>query len=94
MISGDSLFEKAQMANRPALTANQPLKTRSSRRRSIKSASAPAGSVNRKKGSVPAVDITESRSGDAPIEFMAQVAAMSWAVTQHPDITKANQTRK
>src|ERR1700677_750492 len=93
-ISGVNLFKNAQIANSPALTANHPLKTRNNRRRSIKSASAPAGSVNRKKGSVPAVDITDSRKADAPIEFSAQVAAISCAVTQHPDTTRADQTRR
>ena len=94
MISGVSLCQKAQMANRAALTANQQLKNRSNLRRSIRSAKAPAGSVNRKNGKVPADDITESRNADAPSEFMAQVAAMSWAVTQQPETTSASQNRR
>jgi hypothetical protein len=70
------------------------LKTRISLRRSVISARAPAGSVKRKNGSVLAVDMEESKRGDAPIEFMAQVAAMSWALTQQPDTTRADQTRR
>ena len=77
MISGVNWFRNAQMASKAALTANQQLNTCSNRRRSSKSPSAPAGSVNRKKGSVLAVDIIDSKRADAPFEFIAQVAAVS-----------------
>ena len=77
MISGVNWFRNAQMASRAALTANQQLNTCSNRRRSSKSPSAPAGRVKRKKGSVLAVDIMESKRADAPFEFIAQVAAVS-----------------
>src|SRR5271165_7681385 len=74
--------------------ASQQLKTRINRRRSARSASAPAGNVNRKKGSVPAEDINESQRVGAPREFMAQVAAISCAETQQPDTTRADHKRR
>jgi hypothetical protein len=49
--------------------------------------------VNRKKGSVAAVDINDSNKGDpVKIIFIVQVAALSWAATQVPEITAANQS--
>jgi hypothetical protein len=84
----------AQRAIKPALQANQPLKIRSRRRRSARSASAPAGNVNKKNGNVPAEDIRESQRGGALSEFIAQVAAISCADTQQPDTTKADHKRQ
>jgi hypothetical protein len=49
------------------------------------SASAPAGSVKRKKGRVAKVDMRERKSGDGAIVFINQVAAMSYADTALPD---------
>ena len=43
----------------------------------IKSASAPTGSVNKKKGSAANVDITEIRNIDGVSVFMTQVATVS-----------------
>jgi hypothetical protein len=54
------------------------------------SAKAPAGNVNKKKGSDAAVDNKERNKGDGVMVFMTQVAAMSWAETQHPETTLAN----
>src|ERR1700736_1600141 len=94
MISGFSPPRKAQTASKPALAASQPLKMRNNRRRSTRSARAPAGNVNRKKGSVAADDIKESQRVGAPREFIAQVAAISCAETQQPDTTRANHKRR
>ena len=56
------------------------------------SAKAPAGNVNRKKGREAAVDNKERKKGETVIVFMTQVAAMSWAETQHPETTLASQS--
>jgi len=45
--------------------------------RSTMSASAPAGSVNKKKGSAATVDITEIRNIEGVNVFMTQVATVS-----------------
>ena len=49
------------------------------------SARAPPGNVNRKKGNDATVDINDRNNGD-PV-FIIQVAALSWAATQVPEIT-------
>ena len=56
------------------------------------SAKAPAGNVNKKKGREAAVDNSERNKGDGVIVFITQVAAMSWAETQHPETTLASQS--
>jgi hypothetical protein len=56
------------------------------------SANAPAGNVNKKKGRDAAVDNKERNKGDGVMVFMTQVAAMSWAETQHPETTLASQS--
>jgi hypothetical protein len=56
------------------------------------SASAPAGRINRKNGSVAAVDIMESSNVDWLMLFIIQVAAVSCADTQLPERTVANQS--
>jgi hypothetical protein len=94
MIAGLNPPKKEQIANIPALPASQQLNIRSKRRRSARSAKAPAGKVNRKKGRVPADDIIESQSVGTPSEFIAQVAAISCAETQQPDTTWANHKRR
>ena len=60
--------------------------------RSTLSARAPAGSVNRRKGSDATVDINDSNKGDPVRIFIIQVAAVSWATTQVPEITAAIQS--
>jgi len=85
MITGVNPPRKEQTASRPALPASQQLKTRNNRRRSARSARAPAGKVNKKKGSVPADDIIDSQRVGASREFIAQVAAISCADTQQLD---------
>src|SRR6516225_7408375 len=50
--------------------------------RSTLSAKAPAGRVNRKKGSEATVDRSEIKKGDPVKIFIIQVAALSWAATQ------------
>ena len=48
--------------------------------------------MNRKKGSDATVDINESNKGD-PVKILTiQVAALSWATTQVPEITAAIQS--
>jgi RNA polymerase sigma-70 factor (ECF subfamily) len=74
------------------VAAKQTLIVHTSFWRSTLSARAPAGSVNRKKGSDATVDINDSNNGD-PVEiFIVQVAALSWAATQVPEITAAIQS--
>jgi hypothetical protein len=60
-----------------AVAANQRLIAHTNLRRSILSARAPAGSVNRKKGSDATVDMSDIKSGDAASRFIDQVAAHS-----------------
>jgi len=50
------------------------------------SANAPAGSVNRKKGSDPTVEISEIRKLEWLSSLIIQVAAVSCADTQQPEI--------
>lgn len=53
------------------------------------SAKAPAGNVKRKKGSEAAVDKRDRYKGEGVMVFITQVAAISWAETQHPETTLA-----
>ena len=53
------------------------------------SATAPAGSVKRKKGRVANVDMRERKSGDGVSVLINHVAAMSYADTALPDSTLA-----
>ena len=48
--------------------------------------------MNRKKGSDATVDISDSNNGDPVKIFIVQVAALSWAATQVPEITAAIQS--
>ena len=48
--------------------------------------------MNRKKGSDATVDMSEIKSGDPVKAFIIQVAALSWAATQVPEITVAIQS--
>jgi hypothetical protein len=56
------------------------------------SAKAPAGRINRKNGSVAAVDIRERSNVDWLMLYIIQVAAVSCADTQVPETTVANQS--
>ena len=47
--------------------------------------------MNRKKGSDATVDMSEIKNGDPVKTFIIQVAALSWAATQVPEITVAIQ---
>ena len=47
--------------------------------------------MNRKKGSDATVDMSEIKNGDPVKIFIIQVAALSWAATQVPEITVAIQ---
>ena len=58
----------------------------------IKSETAPAGKVKRKNGSEALVAIIDRRKGEAPSEFISQVAAVSWAEMQHPETRLAAQS--
>jgi hypothetical protein len=53
------------------------------------SAKAPAGSVNKRKGNEATVDRSEIKNGDGVSTFIIQVAAVSWAATQVPEMTAA-----
>ena len=48
--------------------------------------------MNRKKGSDATVDMSEIKNGDPVKIFIIQVAALSWAATQVPEITVAIQS--
>ena len=48
--------------------------------------------MNRKKGSDATVDMREMEKGDPVETFIIQVAALSWAATQVPEITVAIQS--
>ena len=48
--------------------------------------------MNRKKGRDATVDINDSNIGDPVKIFIIQVAALSWAATQVPEITEAIQS--
>src|SRR6516225_1623785 len=72
-----------------AAAANQRFTRKSNCFRSTISASAPAGRVNKKKGNEATVDRSEIKSGDGVSIFIIQVAAVSWAATQVPEITAA-----
>ena len=48
--------------------------------------------MNRKKGSDATVDMSEIKNGDPVVTFMIQVAALSWAATQVPEISVAIQS--
>src|SRR6516164_4685199 len=75
-----------------AVAANQRLMAQTNFWRSILSARAPAGSVKRKKASDATVDMSDMKSGDSLSIFIDQVAALSWAATQVPEITVASQS--
>jgi hypothetical protein len=58
------------------------------------SAMAPAGMVNRKKGSEANVDISEIMKGELETVCITQVAAVSWADTPQPEMTVAIHSRR
>ena len=72
-------------ASIPAAVANQRYVAIRRIRRLIRSQIAPAGKANRKNGKDALVVISDSRNGGAPSSFISQVAAVSWAETQHPE---------
>src|SRR6516162_7907597 len=78
------------MANPPAATANQIVMTNIIRLRSTMSARAPAGNVKKKNGSDATVDIKERNKGESLTRFIVQVAAVSCAATQAPEMRLAN----
>jgi hypothetical protein len=53
---------------------------------------APAGKVKRKNGKEALVAIIDKSKGEAPSEFINQVAAVSWAETQQPETRLAIQS--
>ena len=79
-------------AKAKVVAAKQTLTVHTSFWRSTLSARAPAGSVNRKKGRDATVDINDSNKGDPVKIFIVQVAALSCAATQVPEITAAIQS--
>src|SRR5580704_4105860 len=78
-----------RIARAAAATANQRLIRQSNFLRSTMSARAPAGSVNKKKGSEATVDSSEIKNGDGVSIFIIHIAAVSWAATQVPEMTAA-----
>src|SRR5215831_8469872 len=74
------------------MTASQRFMMHRSLLRSIMSAIAPAGNVNRKKGKVATVDIREIRRGEGVSVFITHVAAMSCAETALLETRPANQS--
>src|SRR5580704_13822837 len=72
-----------------AAPANQRFTTQSNFLRSTMSARAPAGRVNKKKGSEATVDRSEIKNGDGVSIFIIHIAAVSWAATQVPEMTAA-----
>src|SRR5580704_14535954 len=78
-----------RMARPAAAAANQRFTTQSNFLRSTMSARAPAGSVNKKKGSEATVDRSEIKKGDGVSIFIIHIAAVSWAATQVPEMSAA-----
>jgi hypothetical protein len=50
--------------------------------------------IKRKKGNDATADISERSRGDELSLYIAQTAAQSWAATQIPESTLANQSRR
>ena len=94
MIHGFKALRKPNIASIPALEANQRFITERILRRSIISARAPAGMVNRKKGREATVDISEIMNGELETVCIIQVAAVSCADTPQPEMTVAIQSRR
>src|ERR1700693_261429 len=92
--AGLSSLSDPSNARAAAATTSQTCITHKSFLRLSMSAKPPAGNVNRKKGREAAVDNRESKKGDGVIVFITQVAAISWAETQHPEKTLASQSLK
>ena len=92
MTDGFSSLSDPRTASPAAATTSQTCITHRSFLRLTMSARAPAGKVNKKKGREAAVDNRERYKGDGVIVFITQVAAMSWAETQHPETTLASQS--
>src|SRR5580704_613735 len=90
MMDGFSSPSDPKTASPAAATTSQMCITHRSFLRLTMSARAPAGNVNKKKGREAAVDNRERYKGDGVIVFITQVAAMSWAETQHPETTLAS----
>jgi hypothetical protein len=64
------------------------------RLRSIMSAAAPAGTVNKKKGNAAIVETSESSREEAPKWLSVQATAKSCAETQQPEATAAAHTHR
>ena len=91
-MEGLSKCAQPSAAKPAAIAANPTLTKHINFRRSILSARAPAGSVNRKKGSAAAVDISEIKNGDPVKISIIQVAALLCAATKVPEMTVAIQS--
>src|ERR1700733_10646796 len=76
-------------ASAPAERPNQMVITSIIRLRSTMSASAPAGRVKKKNGNEATVDINDRKRGESLTRFIVQVAAVSCAATQVPEIRLA-----
>ena len=80
-------------ANPRAIAANPRLIKRTNFCRSTLSAKVPAGGVKRKKGSDATVLEHQGEQNRDPVKaFIIQIAALSWAATQVPEITAAIQS--
>src|SRR3981081_618229 len=71
--------------------ASHRLVVRSIRPLSKASASAPAGSANKKNGNDARLVMTEIRKLDGDMVFIIHVAAVSWAATAVPEARLASQ---
>src|SRR6516162_8760248 len=92
MTFGVRRCNQPRIASPPAHTASQMYAANNIVLRSVMSARAPAGRINRKNGSVAAVDIRERSNVEPLVLFIIQVAAVSCAETQIPEATVANQS--
>src|SRR5690349_915064 len=94
MIQGFNALRRLKIASIAVQEANQRFITERILRRSAMSATAPAGIVNRKKGSEANVDISEIMNGEPDSVCIIQVAAVSCADTQQPEMTVAIHNRR
>src|SRR5258708_40023953 len=94
MSQGFNAPRKPNIDSIPAQEANRRCITERILRRWTRSAKAPAGMVNRKKGSEATVDISEIMNGEPETVCIIQVAAVSCAETPQPEMTVAIHNRR
>src|SRR5258708_24628502 len=94
MIHGFNAPRKPNSDSIPTQKANQRFITERILRRSAMSATAPAGTVNKKKGSEATPDISEIMKGEPANVGIIQVAAVSCAETPQPQKSAAVQNQR